>query len=240
VRVVAQIELLDRDARELLLALAQVVEGGLRDVGLDRHVRVRRLGHALDHALVHRAGADADHARQAAVEGTDLRLLRGQCGDRHGRGGAGGARQAAPFATLGAGGAAAVLAQLAVQAAQARGGLQPLSLDPGAGGAVVVGELEHGLGQLARHDLNDRGDARADQQAAVAVHDVAARRLDAHLAHPVLARLADVVLAREHLQEPQPEEHDREQHEREAAQQRHAQRELRRDGGSPLFEGRRH
>ena len=38
VRVVAQVQLLDVDAGELVLALLEVVEGVARDVGLDRHV----------------------------------------------------------------------------------------------------------------------------------------------------------------------------------------------------------
>ena len=60
------------------------------------------------------------------------------------------------------------------------------------------------------------------ERAAVAVDDVAARRLDLDLAHAVLARLGDVLLAREHLQEPEAEEDDREQRERDAAEHRHA------------------
>jgi hypothetical protein len=109
-------------------------------------------------------------------------------------------RAAAPLALLRLRGlATAVLAELAVEAAQPRGSPQPLALDLRAAGAVLVGRLEDGLRELARHDLHDRRDARAHELAAVAIDDVAARRLDAHLAHAVLARLADVVLARQHL-----------------------------------------
>ena len=243
-RVVAQVELLDGDPREALLALAQEVERRRRDVGLDRHVRVRRLGDALDHALRGWCcGRIADHAPQAAVQAART-----------------------PVADAGTGGIATGAARREARVSRRRsrrsarlGVRRPSSLSSRssarscvpapAGGAcsdgcarpaVGVGQLEHGLGQLARHDLHDGRDARLDQRAPVAVHDVAARRLDAHLAHAVLARLADVLLAGEHLQEPQAEEHDAEQHEREPAQQRHAQRELRRDRRAALFEAGRH
>ena len=68
-RVVAQVLLLDRDARELLLALEDVVERGAIDGGADRHVRVRRLGDALDHALVDRAGGRRSRSRAAGRGG---------------------------------------------------------------------------------------------------------------------------------------------------------------------------
>ena len=129
-----------------------------------------------------------------------------------------------------------VLAARALELAQLRRGGEPLALGARERGAVGLGDLQLGLGQLGRHDLHDRRRARVDQPVAVAVDDVAARRLDADLAHAVLARLGDVVLAGEHLQEPQAEEDDREQHEREAAEHGDAQRELRRDGGAALFE----
>ena len=224
---------------KLLLALAQVVERGLVDVGLDRHVRVRRLGDALDHALVDRARAHADHVAEAAVQAGRLRLRGGHRRHLDRRGAARGAGEPPALAALGAVRLAAVGVELALEAAQLLAGPQPGALDLGAGGAVAVGGLQHGGRQLARDDLHDRRDAGRDELAAVAVHDVAARRLDADLAHAVLARLADVLLARQDLQEPQPEEDDREQHEREAAEDGDAHRELRRDGGAPFFEGRR-
>ena len=46
----------------------------------------------------------------------------------------------------------------------------------------------------------------------------------------------DVVLAGQHLQEPEPEEDDREQHERDAAEHGDAHRELRRDRRAALLE----
>jgi hypothetical protein len=95
--------------------------------------------------------------------------------------------------------------------------------------AVGLGGAQLAVGQRGRRDLDHRRLLGLHERRVVAVDDVAAGRLDAHLAHPVLARLADVVLAREDLQEPQAEEDDREQHEREAAQHRHADGELRRD-----------
>jgi hypothetical protein len=52
-----------------------------------------------------------------------------------------------------------VLAELALEVAQLVAGPQPGALDAGTGLAVLVGELEHRLGQLAGHDLDDGGDA---------------------------------------------------------------------------------
>src|SRR5918998_1662384 len=68
-----------------------------------------------------------------------------------------------------------------------------------------------------------------------AVDDVAARRLDAHVPGAVLARLDEVLVAAEHLQEPEAEEHDGEQRERDPAEDGDAQRELRRDRGAPVL-----
>ena len=137
--------------------------------------------------------------------------------------------EAAALAPLLARRAAAALADVALERAELVGGRQPRLLGLAAELAERVRLVEHGLGQRARDDLHHRRDARLDQDGAVAVDDVAARRLDPHLADAVVARLRDVVLARQHLQEPQAEEHDREQHEREAAEHGDAHRELRRD-----------
>ena len=79
-------------------------------------------------------------------------------------------------------------------------------------------------------ELDHGRDAVLDERLAVAVEHRAARRLDAQLAHAVVARLAQVLVAGEHLQVPEAEEHDAEQREREHAEDGHAQGELRGDG----------
>ena len=76
VRVVAQVLLLRLDAGELLLALLEVVERGAVDVGLDRHVRVRGLGDALDHAPVDRARAGCRSPGRAGGRGAGARSRR--------------------------------------------------------------------------------------------------------------------------------------------------------------------
>ena len=240
VRVVAQVLLLDLDARELLLALADVVEGGAIDGRADRDVRVRQLGDTLDHALVDRLGLDVDHVAQAAVEAAQLELADGHGRDGHRRGLAGGARQAPAVAALLARGAAAALADVALERAQLVGGRQARPLGLAALLAELVGLLEHRVGQRARDELHHRRHARLDQHGAVAVDDVPARRLDPDLADPVVARLRHVVLARQHLQEPEAEEDDREQHEGEAAEHGDAHRELRRDRRAAFLDGVRH
>ena len=236
VRIGAQEQLLDVDAGELVLALLEVVERGARDVGLDRHVGVRRLRDALDHAPVDRPRRHAEHVAEAAEAAAQRRL--GRRDRRHGNRlrAARRADEHAPLAALGARVAALLLAAGALERAQLVGGGEARALRARARGAVAVGDLQLGVRQAARDDLDDRRDARAHEPVAVAVDDVAARRLDLDLAHAVLARLGHVVLAREHLQEPQAEEDDREQHEREAAEHGHAHRELRRDRGAALFE----
>jgi hypothetical protein len=55
------------------------------------------------------------------------------------------------------------------------------------------------------------------------------RRLDPQRAHAVVARLGQVLVAREHLQVPQAEEDDGEEHERDPAEDGDPQRELRGD-----------
>ena len=102
VRVGAQEQLLDVDAGELVLALLEVVEGGARDVGLDRHVRVRRLGDALDHAALDRARRQVEHAPEAAERAAQVASPRGQRRHRDRLGAARGARQPAVLAALGA------------------------------------------------------------------------------------------------------------------------------------------
>ena len=64
--------------------------------------------------------------------------------------------------------------------------------------------------------------------AAVAVDDDAARRVDRDRAHAVLARLRPVLGAREHLERPEAQEEHGEDGERDEAEDRDAQRELRR------------
>ena len=124
VRVVAQVLLLDLDAGELLPALADVVERRAADRRLDRHVRVRQLGDALDHALVDQLRAHVDHAPELAVEAPQVGLVGGRRRDRDRRRAAGGAGQPAALAALAAGGAAAALADVALERAQLRGGGQ--------------------------------------------------------------------------------------------------------------------
>jgi hypothetical protein len=94
----------------------------------------------------------------------------------------------------------------------------------------------HRLRELGGHELHHLRPLGLDQLDVVAVHDVPARCLDALLAHAVLAGDRDVILAREHLQEPQTEEHDREQHERDPAQHGHPPRQLGRDRPDALFD----
>ena len=237
----AQEQLLDVDAGELVLALLEVVEGGARHVGLDRHVGVRRLRDPLDHAPVDRARRHPEHVAEAAEAAAQVRLAGGHRRHRDGTRAARRAHQHAALAALGARVAALLLAAGALERAQLVGGGEARALGARARGAVAVGDLQLGLGQAARDDLDDRRDARAHEPVAVAVDDVAARRLDLDLAHAVLARLGHVVLAREHLQEPQAEEDDREQHEREAPEHGDPHRELRRDRGAALFHvGRAH
>jgi hypothetical protein len=232
----AQEQLLDVDAGELVLALLQVVEGRARHVGLDRHVGVRRLRDPLDHAPVDRARRHAEHVAEAAEAAAQPRLRDGDGRDGDGLRAARGADEHAPLPALGARIAALLLAAGALERAQLVGGGQARALRLRARGAIAVGDLQLGGGQAARDDLDDRRDARAHEPVAVAVDDVAARRLDLDLAHAVLARLGHVVLAREHLQEPQAEEDDREQHEGEAAKHRDPHGEARRDRGAALFE----
>ena len=96
------------------------------------------------------------------------------------------------------------------------------------------------LGQLGGIELDDDREPVGDDDVAVAVDDLAARRLDAQLAHAVDGRLREELVARQHLQVPEAEEDDREQRERDAAEDRHAQRELRRDRGAAVAGGLHH
>ena len=66
-----------------------------------------------------------------------------------------------------------------------------------------------------------------DQELAVAVDDLPARRLHRDLTHLVVLRLGQVAVAREHRQVPEAKEDDTEDHEREAAKDGDAERELR-------------
>ena len=78
--------------------------------------------------------------------------------------------------------------------------------------------------------------AVVDEHRPGAVDDLAARRLDAHVARAVLARLDEVLVAAEHLEEPEAEEDDREQRERDPAEDGDAQRELRGDRRAPVLD----
>ena len=115
------------------------------------------------------------------------------------------------------------------------------ALGPARAGGHVLAPRRRGValggGQALGIDLHHRRRAVLHQHVAVAIDDVAARRLHAHLAHAVVARLLEVLVAGEHLQVPQAEEDDREEHEGDAAQDRHAQRELRGDRRAALVDG---
>ena len=86
--------------------------------------------------------------------------------------------------------------------------------------------------QIGGLELERQRGAVVDQNVSAAIQDLAAWGLHRDLANLVVPRLLQVLLAREHLQVPQPEEDDREHDQREAAEDRHAQRELRRHQGS--------
>ena len=240
VGVVAQVALLDHDAGELLPVLEQVGERVLGDVGLDRHVGVGRLGDALDDLAVDGPRPEADDRAEPLVEAAQLRLPGRDGADRHRRRAVGLARQPAALALLGLRAAAPVGAQALAQRGELARGREPPRLGGHPALPVGLGRLQLGGRQGLRHDLDDRRDARLDQHLAVAVDDVPARRLDLDLAHAVLARLRDVVLAGQHLQEPEAEEDDGEQHEGDAAEHGDAHRELRRDGRAALLDRRRH
>ncbi len=94
------------------------------------------------------------------------------------------------------------------------------------------------LGQLRRRD--DDGDRAPvlHQRGAATVDHLAARRLHLDVAHAVARSLCEVLVAREHLQEPQAEEHDREQRERDAAEDGDAHGELGRDRRAALLRRR--
>ena len=82
---------------------------------------------------------------------------------------------------------------------------------------VELSALGLGLGQLVRSDLEREAWAVVDEHAAVAVEDLAARRLDLDLAQAVVVGLGPVTVAREDLEVPEAEEDDREHRERDAA-----------------------
>ena len=240
VGVVAQVLLLDDDAGERLAVLEQVVERRRRDVGPDRHVRRRLVGDPLDHAPVDRPRRYLEHAAEPLVERAQLRRVRRDRADHDLVGAARPRAQLAQPRTFAPRRVAAVGVQPALELAQRPRGGEPPALGGGEPLAVVLGGVELGVGHRVGQDLHDRGGARLDERAAVAVDDVAARRLDLDLADAVLARLDDVVVAGQHLQEPEPEEQHREQHEREAAEHGDAHRELRRDRRAAVLDRRRH
>ena len=94
--------------------------------------------------------------------------------------------------------------------------------------------------EVGRRDLNRDRTLRVDQDAAVAIEDLPARRGHVDVPDPVDARLRQVLVAGQDLEEPQPEEDDREHRQREAAEDRHAHRELRRQRRTPRIRGLDH
>ena len=106
--------------------------------------------------------------------------------------------------------------------------------DHGAQALVQDAAARTGGRELAGVDLHRDRYAIVDQHGAVAIDDVAARRRDRDVADPVVVRLRPVLVAREDLEEPQAEEDDREHRQRDPTEDRHAQRELRRDGRAAL------
>ena len=92
-----------------------------------------------------------------------------------------------------------------------------------------------GLGRDAfGSDLHRQRRAVVDQHRSVAIHDPAARRLDLDLAHAVVVRLRQVMVAGQDLEVPEPEEDDREQRQRDAAEDRDPQRQLGRHDHAPV------
>ena len=87
------------------------------------------------------------------------------------------------------------------------------------------------LRQLGRLDLKGERRAVLDQDLAVAVDDLAARRLHGELAHLVVLRLGQVLVAGEHLQVPEAQEDDREGDDADPAEDRDPQRQLPRHRG---------
>ncbi len=115
------------------------------------------------------------------------------------------------------------------------------AVDPARAGAQHAGQapvelhpLALVVGQLAGRDLHGQAGAVVHQHPAVAVHDLAARRLHLDLAHAVVVGLGLVLVAREHLQVPEAEEDDPEGHQRDAADQRHAEGQLGRERAAVL------
>ena len=194
-RVAAQPHLLDADARELGLALGQVVLDVLGDVGLDRHVRVGQLRVA------------AARPRSGSATGARRRSRR-------------------------SGSAVAWSGIPSTGRACCRGRCR------GAGCATASSAPARPAGRAARSA--PRSTAAVDEHVAAAVEDLAARRGHVEVAHPVDLRLGQVLVAREHLQEPQAEEDDREQRQRDAADDRDPQRELRRQRRPTVLGGLDH
>ncbi len=128
------------------------------------------------------------------------------------------------------------LAQLLALGPRDRDRLAAVALGPraalGHGLTPLRRQVALGLRQLGGVDLDHHRDVVGDDRPAVAIDDVPARSLDAQVAHAVDRRLREELVARQHLQVPEAEEHDREQRERDAAEDRHPQRELGRDRGA--------
>ena len=93
------------------------------------------------------------------------------------------------------------------------------------------------LCEPVRHQLHGERSPVVDEHGAVAVDDLATRRLDLDLPHAVVVRLGEVLVTGKHLEVPQAEEDDREEHEGDSAQDGHAQRELWRDRQAAIAGG---
>jgi hypothetical protein len=178
---------------------------------------------------------DVDHLADAPVELGEPRLGGGDRRQRHLRRRVGLLAQPRQVAPLGLRRASRRVAQLARERPLARHGVKPRAFGRREGLAVLVGLLANGLRQPRRHELHDGRALGLDELDVVAVDDVAARRLDRLLAHAVVDRLRDGLVAGQDLQVPEPEEHDPEQDERDPAEHGDPPRQLGRDRPYPLF-----
>ena len=117
-------------------------------------------------------------------------------------------------------------------------------VDDGVGLGRVLQGLElvqrHRPGEILGRDLDRQGLDAVDERRPAGVQHLSAGRRDVDLAHPVDRGRLDVLVAGEHLQEPQAEEDDREQAQREAADDGDAQGQLRRQRGAPVLGRRGH
>ena len=137
--VVAQVFLLDDDARELVAVLEQEVEGLGRDVGLDGDVGARLVGQTGDDAAVDGPGRQVDDLAQPAVHRAQLGLLRRDRRDRHAIRPAGALAQLAALGLLRLVGFARGVDQPALERPEVLRGGEPAALGGGERLAVVVG-----------------------------------------------------------------------------------------------------